>query len=322
MGNPFARPEVLDIGDKLFAAAGFLRPALGESIDLAVEVDQGLWPVEIDPFGLEDSLMNLAINARDAMPAGGRISIRAGNRVLDASLASSPPFALKSREHVAVSIGDTGTGMPPDILERAFDPFFTTKAPGKGTGLGLSMVYGFVYRQSDGFIDIESTPGRGTLITMYFPRATAEEAAGKPIQINRVTVQRFGEGRTVLLVEDDAIVRTTLTRQLQAQGYAVIAAADGEEAMAKLAGPDTLDILLSDVVLPGALSGVDIAETLYRERPGFPVVLISGYAPGELVARGFRASRYRILAKPCRREDLAQALNEAFEDAQAMQEQR
>jgi PAS domain S-box-containing protein len=318
-GNPFAQPEVLDIGERLFAAAGFLRPALGESIDLAVEIDQGLWPIYVDPFGLEDSLMNLAINARDAMPRGGKISIRAGNRVLDASLASAPPFALKSQEYVAVSFGDTGCGITPEILKKVFDPFFTTKAPGKGTGLGLSMVYGFVYRQSSGFIDIESAPGRGTFVTMYFPRATGERVARTPIQRHRFTAPRSGEGRTVLFVEDDAIVRATLTRQLRAQDYKVIVAVDSEEAMAKLADPGAFDILLTDVVLPGSLSGVDIAETLHKERPEFPVVLISGYAPGALAARGIRASRYRILSKPCRREELAYALDEAYENAQATQ---
>jgi PAS domain S-box-containing protein len=307
-GSAFDRPEVVDVAEAVAGIRRFLGPALGETVEIRTTVSRGLWPVRVDPSELENALTNLAINARDAMPGGGIITIACANAVLDDDFAAARPYAVRTGDSVRVSVSDTGTGMPPDVVARAFDPFFTTKEVGQGTGLGLSMVYGFVTRQSDGYLEIETAVGRGTTVTMYFPRS---EAAAEPVRADNV-VRIAPPRRRVLLVEDSSDVREMLANVLRSANYAVTAAATAAAALDLLGPSRRIDLLVTDVVLPGGLSGVDRAERVRATMPDLPVVLISGYAESELAARGVPEGRYPLLGKPFRKADLLAVLDRVF----------
>jgi PAS domain S-box-containing protein len=310
-GNPLTHPEIMDLGEKVTSMSGFLRPVLGERITLSVDIDSDLWPVEVDPGEFEETMTNLALNARDAMPDGGEIVVTVTNRKLDKGFAASRPYSVTLGDYVCVTFSDTGSGMPQDVVEKAFDPFFTTKEVGKGTGLGLSMVYGFVHRQSGGYVDIDSEPGAGTTVTLYFPRGRVAEHLAEPPGAGFVQPLP-GVGRTVLLVEDDPDVRDMLVMQLESWDYAVVSARDGTAALGSVGRCRRVDLLLCDVVLPGRMSGIDLAEAMCRERPELRVVLMSGYAREDLLSRGYRASHFPLLAKPYGREELWDALRSAL----------
>jgi CheY-like chemotaxis protein len=255
---------------------------------------------------IETTLLNLCLNARDAMPRGGTIAIETGQAVLDEQYARTAedvtpgPYSL-------ITVSDTGSGIPSEHLPRLFEPFFTTKGPGKGTGLGLSMVYGFV-KQSGGHIRVYSEVGRGTSVKLYFPAATGTPAASTP----QPDADERGHGEVVLLVEDEPLVRAMAVRLLRRLGYSVVEAKDGPSALA-LMTPDTrIDLLLTDVMLPGTMTGPRLAEEIKQQRPDLPVLFASGYSQ-EIIDLGVQAGgSVQFLAKPYDRRKLAKAVHEAL----------
>jgi signal transduction histidine kinase len=306
----FARKQplearVLDVNEAVERAAAMLERTVGEHIALRTSLAEDLWPALADPSQLEDAIINLAVNARDAMPRGGDLTLETANVRLDevcaAGHADVPPG-----DYVAVFVTDSGTGMPPEVIERAFEPFFTTKAVGRGSGLGLSMVYGFV-KQSGGHVRIDSELGRGTSIRMYFPRAERSAHSSGPAA--REPERRLPSGcETILVVEDDANVRTMAVATLEGLGYHIHQAPDGRSALGILNGGDHIDLLFTDMIMPNGVSGQDLLEAARTLRPGMKALLTSGHA--EQVA-GTRCSGHRgvpFLGKPYRREKLATAV--------------
>jgi signal transduction histidine kinase/ActR/RegA family two-component response regulator len=289
------RPEPVDVADRLLGMSELLARALRADIELGLDLERGLWAVEVDPTQFELAVLNLAVNARDAMPGGGRLLIRGGNL----SLAPGEDAQGLVGDYVRLVVSDTGTGMPPEVVARVFEPFFTTKGVGKGTGLGLSQVYGFS-RQSGGTARVESVPGRGTSVSLLLPRCHAVPVRSAP---EAVAAVGHGEGRRLLLVEDDPVVGTVMAAALEDLGYSVIRAFSADEALALLARGEPIQILFSDVVMPGALNGLDLAREVRRLRPDLPILLTSGYTEGATAGKEFR-----LLAKPYRIETLAEAL--------------
>lgn len=288
------RPEPFDVRDRLLGMSGLIERALRADIEVRIEIGAGLWPIEADPTQSELAILNLAVNARDAMPGPGKLGISAANT----PLVEDGPERLTG-DFVQVQVADTGTGMTPEVLARVFEPFFTTKEVGKGLGLGLSQVYGFC-RQSGGAVRIDSRPGRGTTVTLILPRAAG--AGGK--RAERSSADRLvTRGARVLMVEDDPLVTSTVVAALGELGYVVAHAATGDEALARLRAGETLDLLFTDVVMPGSVSGIDLAREAGRLRPGLPVVLATGYSEDVAGAAGLR-----VLPKPYRVEDLAAAI--------------
>jgi len=290
------RSEPIDIRDHVLRMSGLLERALRADIGLATRFEPALWTIEADPTQFELALINMAVNARDAMPEGGTLRIEAANH----ELAPGNTLGLEPGDYVALSVIDSGTGMPPDVQARAFDPFFTTKEVGKGSGLGLAQVYGLA-RQAGGTAWIDSTPGAGTAIRLLL-RRSARAAVGVAATPTRTRAPRAGGA--VLLVEDDPVVASTVSAALEDAGFEVARVASGDEALPRLAGSDRIDLLFSDVVMPGALSGVQLAREALRLRPGLPVVLTTGYS--EEVAR---MDGVVVLAKPYRINDLVETLD-------------
>ncbi|AWM37493.1 Blue-light-activated protein [Gemmata obscuriglobus] len=304
-------PQVLDLSTVTRGTEKLLRQLLGADIRLRVSAGARVWPVRADPGQIEQVLMNLAVNARDAMPTGGALTVEIGNAELDEGYAREHRGA-RPGPHVRLSVSDTGTGMSQDVLSRIFEPFFTTKAAGHGTGLGLSTVYGIV-EQSAGHLAVTSAPGAGTRFDIYFPRA-AEPAAPGPVTVP--TVSPAGGAETVLVVEDDARVRAFARLTLTARGYKVLEASDGAEALAVAAAhPGPIHLLLTDVVLPGA-SGRVVAEQLRAGRPGLEVLFMSGYTDGSLLKYGVRCDTEHFLPKPFLSESLAAKVREALDHSQ------
>ncbi|CAO3437651.1 PAS domain-containing protein [Azospirillum doebereinerae] len=286
-------PEPFDLRDRLLGMNGLLERALRADIHLTMEIGGGLWPAVADPTQFELAVLNLAVNARDAMPNGGRLSVAADNTILS----GERPDGLTG-DFLRVRVADTGTGMTPEVVARAFEPFFTTKEVGKGTGLGLSQVYGFAH-QSGGAATVESTPGRGTAVTLLLPRASC--AALCEAVVEKAAPE--GRGVRILLVEDDPVVAPVVTAALEDLGYAVAHAVTGYEALTRLRGGEPADLLFSDVVMPGTVSGVELAQEMRSLRPGLPVLLTTGYNENVAGMEGFR-----VLAKPYRIEELAAAI--------------
>ena len=282
-----------------------LRRTLGATIELEVVRSADLWKPEADPGQLESALLNLAINARDAMPRGGKLTIGTSNASLHGHAASDAGVA--AGEYVMVSVNDTGMGMPADVRDRAFEPFFTTKGPGHGTGLGLSMVYGFV-KQSGGHVEIESEIGQGTTIRLYLPRASREAEPAAPVS----TAMPKGD-ETILVVEDEPEVRAVVMHHVGGMGYQLLEAADATAALSILATPQTIHLLFTDVVLPGGMSGRELAEEARRIRPGLKVLFTSGYTSDAIVHHGRLDDGVDFLAKPYKRAELAQKLREVLE---------
>ncbi len=310
-GNPFNRPEIIDVGQAVLGTTELLQPLLGETIKVLTEIPNNLWRSNIDPSEFENALTNLAINARDAMREGGELTITCANTTLDDVFARNRPYSVKTGDYVSVAVRDNGTGMRPGVVDQAFDPFYTTKDVGKGAGLGLSMVYGFVHRQSGGYIDIATKEGRGTTVTLYFPRSTPVNEKRKADGSNNALAH---DRPVILLVEDDADLRHMLVRTIKSSDYNVIQAVDAISALSMLDPSQEIDLLLSDVVLPGGMSGIDLAEKVQANQPNAKIILISGYAKEELVAKGIPENRYPLLSKPFRRRELTAALEAAFAD--------
>jgi two-component system NtrC family sensor kinase len=272
-----------------------LRRALDESVTVELSLDQKLPACNADAAQLEAALLNLAINARDAMPRGGKLRVLTRRAWLQEQALAGNTEAQPG-PYVAIEVRDTGSGMPPEVRERAFEPFFTTKGPGQGTGLGLSQVFGFV-RQIGGHVAIQSAPGRGTTVTLYLPLGSAtDNAVGGTAPPPRIPAHS-GIGWSVLVVEDEPAVRAVAVDMLQDAGFAVLAAPDGPTAMALLKEGAQADILFSDVVMPGGMTGVDLAREARRLRPSIGVLLASGYAAEALAEHG-GAGEFEIIGKP------------------------
>jgi len=302
------RPQLLNVNDLTAGVGKLLQRTLGEQIEIDAMLADELWHVEIDPAQLESALVNLSINARDAMANGGRLLIETRNVTLDRAYVQVNPGAATG-DYVMLSVADTGVGMTPGVAARAFDPFFTTKPVGKGTGLGLSMVYGFI-KQSNGHIKICSTPGEGTTVKLYLPRSAAQ--GGEDPSTATPPPPRGQE--SVLVVEDGEEVRTAVARQLRSLGYAVVEAADGAAGLAALeAESDRYDLVLTDVIMPGSINGKALAEEAGRRWPRLRFVFMSGY-PDNAIDREGRLDRgVLLLSKPFRKSDLAQILRQALE---------
>jgi signal transduction histidine kinase/CheY-like chemotaxis protein len=282
-------PKTIRVNPLIVSMEELVRRTVGESIELRLDLAGDLWTTLCDQNQLENSILNLAINARDAMPAGGRLTISSQNVRLDASFANRE----RPEEYVCIAVADTGTGMAPDVVARAFDPFFTTKPIGQGTGLGLSMIYGFA-RQSDGQVEIDSALGTGTTVRLYLPRHdAADETESKVEESTEQTLN--GSGQTVLVIEDEPLVRLLVLDALDELGYSALEASDGPSGLAILQSPQRVDLLITDVGLPG-LNGRQVADAARVGRPGLKVIFMTGYA-GTAKADGLPAGM-EVIAKP------------------------
>jgi CheY-like chemotaxis protein len=281
---------------------------LGEIITLEFSRPSELPLVQADTGMIEQVIMNLALNARDAMPDGGKLILETGSAFLDDNYATIHGDVRPGR-YALIAVSDTGTGIPAAILDKVFNPFFTSKGPGKGTGLGLSMVYGFV-KQSAGHIKIYSEEGHGTTIKMYLPPGTgalvASEAANAP------AVE--GGHETILVVEDDKLVRDYVLTQLHSLGYVTLDAANAAEALAIVEAGNEFDLLFTDVIMPGAMNGRQLANELQRRKPGLKVLFTSGYTENAIIHHGRLDTGVLLLAKPYRKSDMAVMIRRALAD--------
>jgi PAS domain S-box-containing protein len=301
--------RVFDVNERVVGTMDLLRRTLGEAIEIATHLDSSLWPAFADPAQLESALVNLAINARDAMPEGGRLIIETANCELDDDYARVD-LDVSPGAYVMLSVSDTGTGMAPEVLARAFEPFFTTKPVGQGSGLGLSMVYGFA-RQSHGHVKIYSELGHGTTVRLYLPRSR-DAAIDETIVPAGLPVARSGE--RILVVEDNGDVRAMVLQQMRALGYEVAEASDGPTALAVLEGASRFDLLFTDIVMPGGLSGGELARKVRARDPAIKVLLTSGFAGGAMHS-GERTHEFRhLLSKPYRQSDLAAKLRQVLDE--------
>lgn len=290
--------KAVDISQLIDSLADLLRRTLGEQITLDIQVDSTIWHALGDPNQIESALLNFAINSRDAMPSGGKLTVTARNVSLRSGHALQKD--IEPGDYIALSIVDTGMGIAPDILGRVVDPFFTTKPIGQGTGLGLSMAYGYA-KQARGHLTIESKPESGTTVTLYLPRSdTLAYDAFESITSSPVT----GSGETVFLVEDDASVRLTVTEVLKELGYNVIEAVDGLSAIPVLQSSQRIDLLISDVGLPG-MNGREVATIARKQRPELRILFISGYAKNAVVRSGFLDPGMSMITKPFTLEELS-----------------
>ena len=303
------KPQVLDVAQLIQGMDGLLRRTLPENINIEVVRSGGLWRIEADASQLEAALLNLAVNARDAMPDGGSLTIEMANAMLDDDYVTTEPD-VRPGQYVVIIVTDTGTGMPPNVVTQVFEPFFTTKDVGKGSGLGLSMVFGFV-KQSEGHVRVYSELGEGTAIKLYFPRTrTAQDSA--PVVRSRQKIE--GGTETILVVEDDASVREYVKAQLRALGYNVIEASSGAEAMKVLEQAASIDLLFTDVVMPGGMGGRALAEAANKLRPSLKILYTSGYTENSIVHHGRLDQGVKLLNKPYRREILAAKVREVLDE--------
>jgi signal transduction histidine kinase/ActR/RegA family two-component response regulator len=304
------RPERIDANQRVGEIAKLLRRTLGERVEIMLNFDASIRAVSADPAQLETAIANLANNARDAMPDGGTLTITTGQRFLDEDYAREHSEVTPGG-YVMIEVSDTGTGMSPEVAERIFEPFFTTKEPGKGTGLGLSMVFGFI-KQSGGHINVYSEVGRGTTFRLYLrPDEASAEAAIDPGG-NIETLR--GNGERILVVEDNIKLRAVLMKQLVELGYQVSAAGTAAEALALIDVGAAIDLLLTDIVMPGKLDGCALAQEFVARRPSGKVVLTSGFPSSRLGEIEGLDAHLRLLDKPYRKQDLARVLRETFAD--------
>lgn len=286
------RPQTANLNDLIEAFEALLQRACPETVAFTLQLDRDLGNAEVDPAQFQSAILNLVINAKDAMPQGGRLTIRTRNVEIDAKRAEELQEIAPGR-YVMAEVADTGTGMSPQVRSRAVEPFFTTKDIGKGTGLGLSQVYGFV-RQSGGQIEIESSPGKGTAIRLYLPRTdiASEESGSEPI------ANETGLSGCILLVEDDPDVRAVSSETLRMLGFTVYQASGGAEALAMLQAGARVDVLFSDVIMPNGMNGVELARAARRSSPDLKILLASGYPREVLVRQGQGSEEFAFLHKP------------------------
>jgi PAS domain S-box-containing protein len=300
------QPRKINVNSLIVDTAKLLRPTLGGHIEIETMLEDGAWPSLVDPNQLSTTLLNLALNARHAMPSGGKLTLETGNVFLDENYAKAHSD-VQPGPYVMVAVSDTGTGIPAAIRDRVFEPFFTTKDIGKGTGLGLSMVYGFV-KQSGGHIMIYSEEGHGTTVKIYLPRAPDLDEA--PDLVPAAAIE--GGKETVLLVEDDALVRTFVTTQLKSLGYTTLAAASAAEALGLIDRGATVDLLFTDVIMAGGMNGRQLADEALKRRPSLKVLFTSGYTESAIVHHGRLDPGILLLAKPYRKSDLARMIRAAI----------
>jgi PAS domain S-box-containing protein len=299
-------PKVLDLNKYLPGVGEFLQRALGETIELELAGAPSLWPIEVDVSQLEATLVNLAINARDAMPGGGKLTVEALNQYLDREYCHTNPEVVPG-QYVLICVSDTGHGMSPDVLTRAFEPFFTTKEIGQGTGLGLSQVYGFV-KQSGGNVKLYSEPGQGTTVKIYFPRRGEHSE-------DDADVMPMGEaaGETILVVEDDKELRSHLIEVLRELNYRTIGAPDPVAALGMLENSHIrIDLMLTDVVMPG-MNGRELSRRARELRPGLKVLFMSGYSPNAVVHQGRVARDVQLIQKPVSLEELSTRIRDMLD---------
>ncbi len=304
-------PRTVDLRRALAELEAIVCRTLGETIAIRTAMAGDLRPAEVDPGQLQNALLNLFLNARDAMPKGGTISVSASNITVDATKADSFENVTPG-DFVTLQVADAGHGMTEETLQHVFEPFFTTKEVGQGTGLGLSMVYGFA-QQSGGFVEIESAVGRGTTVRLCLPSAAAQVAS-----IGQNEADRSPAGRTVLLVEDDHDVRELLAELLISLGYGVVQADDGVAALTALDGGRPIDLLFTDVVMPGGLSGYELARECRRRRPNLKVIYTTGYSDEVAAEASGPGNGSILLRKPTSRDDLADAIAEVLGDQRAV----
>jgi PAS domain S-box-containing protein len=301
------RPRNVDINSTILDIAKLLRPTLGEQIEIESILEDDVAHAHVDSSQLANSLVNMAINARDAMPQGGKLLLETRNVALDDAYAQANPDVTPGR-YVMIAVSDTGTGMSTTTREQAFEPFFTTKGAGRGSGLGLSMVYGFV-KQSGGHIKIYSEEGHGTTIRLYLPPARIAEGLTAP------TIAPASSGNeTILVVEDDTLVRNFVITQLHSLGYRTIAAADGREALSHVQSGLAFDLLFTDVIMPGGINGRELADQVAKRRPGTRVLYTSGYTDNAIVHHGRLDDGVLLLSKPYRKSELARMVRVALGD--------
>jgi len=302
------QPQPLDLNRLVLEMRDLLRRSLGEDIEIEIVSCADLWPTSADRGQLENAIINLAVNARDAMPDGGRLTIETANIHLDGDYARRNPGIVPG-EYVLLEVTDTGLGMEPHVVERAFEPFFTTKEVGRGSGLGLSMIYGFA-KQSGGNVKIFSAPGHGTSVWLCLPRAelpaASAEAEAGPLRLAR-------NQETILVVEDNAAVRDVVVEQLTDLGYKVVAAQDGPSALRLLGEHQTIDLLFTDLVMPNGMSGRQLADEVRRRRPALPVLFTSGYPSfGGKTALDV-GSETPLLRKPYKKRELAERIRASLD---------
>ena len=301
------KPQRVQLNEVVSGMVKLLSRTLGENIQISLDLAPDVWPAVADPAQLSASLANLATNARDAMPKGGRLMISTGNRHLDADYAASHPEVTPG-DYAVIEVSDSGAGMPPEVMARIFDPFFTTKERGQGTGLGLSMVFGFL-KQSGGHITVYSELDKGSTFRLYLPRAT--EAAGETPDAAPQAPAR-GAGETVLAVEDHPTLRRLVVRQLQDLGYRVLEANDATAALAVLEH-ERVDLLFTDIVMPGDMDGLELARQAINRWPAIKVLMTSGFPEAKVNGNfGSLAASVHLLSKPYRKQDLARILREVF----------
>ena len=303
------RPRAIDCHELIASTCKLLKRTLRENIEVTTAFNIDAIFAFADSGQLESAVLNLALNAQDAMAAGGRLTISTGIASLDDNYEGVHPD-IESGEYAMIAVTDNGEGMTSDVAARAFEPFFTTKEVGKGTGLGLSMVYGFV-KQSNGHVSIYSEPGLGTTVRIYLPNVTpnASRSSSQPAA-DEEALPRGNE--TILVVEDDPFVRSSVILKVESLGYKVVLAVDGREAVMKLRTNPEIDMLFTDIVMPGGMSGWEVAELAQQMRPGLPTVFTSGYALEALVDQGRAPMKSIVLTKPYRKAELAHRLREAL----------
>jgi CheY-like chemotaxis protein len=295
-------PKSVDANALVVSLEDLLRRTIGETLDLDIAAAPDLWCTLCDPNQLESALLNLAINARDAMPDGGHLEIATRNVRVDAINADAP--ALTPGDYICISVSDTGTGMSPEVVARAFDPFFTTKPIGQGTGLGLSMIYGFA-RQSNGHVSIDSRLGVGTAVKLYLPRHEGDAAArdADPLKGG----QHIAAGEAVLVVEDEPVVRSVIIEMLRDEGYRVLEAVDGPSGLRVLRETPQIDLLVTDVGLPG-MNGRQLADQARETRPDLKILFITGYAESVAMAKGFLLPGMEMITKPFDLDNLSRRI--------------
>lgn len=302
-------PELVDVGALFEDMRPLFLRALTEVIDLNIEVGAELCPVNVDKHQLENALLNLVINARDAMPTGGHLSIKAANQVLNGDYVSGR-VEVSAGEYVMIALSDDGEGMSTDVQQKVFEPFFTTKEVGKGSGMGLSMVYGFV-KQSNGHIAIYSEPGEGTVVRLYLPRA-AGAAALAPQDDGQI--ETTGKAEHILVVEDDDQLRENVANQLSSLGYRLTLSANGPEALEALATSKDISLMFTDIVMPGGMNGREVVERARQMYPELKVIYTSGYTQDASVHQGRMEVGARFLSKPYRRRDLSRIIKETLKE--------
>jgi signal transduction histidine kinase len=300
------QPREVDVNALVMEAANLLRPMLGEQVEAHLMLGADTSRALIDPRQLTSAILNLALNARDAMANGGKLTIETGNVVLDDGYAAIHSDVTAGK-YVMVAVIDSGHGIPAGILDNVFEPFFTTKDVGKGSGLGLSMVYGFV-KQSNGHIRIESEEGRGTTVRIYLPQAIG---VAEPVELAGTSSVEGGR-ETILVVEDDHLVRTFVVGQIQSLGYSTLAAVNAAEALVVIDGPQEIHLLFTDMIMPGSMNGRQLAEQALQRRASLKILFTSGYSNETIIHHGHLDAGVLLLAKPYRKSDLARMIRAAL----------